>query len=101
MSIMERPVVKELANGGKCWEHRYDEFFMKEYVPATDIDGQVNNYCFRAPLLLVFEEKQMSMEEAVDFAEASGLASIASKNDAGVVFVYPTTTRKKTTKERA
>ena len=90
MSIMERPVVKELANGGKCWEHRYDEFFMKEYVPATDIDGQVNNYCFRAPLLLVFEEKQMSMEEAVDFAEASGLASIASKNDAGVVFVYPT-----------
>lgn len=90
MGIMERPVVTALPDGGKCWEHKYDKFFLKVYVPANDIDGQTLNYGFRAPLLLVFEEKKMSMDEAISWANDKGLAEIAANVDSSVLFVYPT-----------
>lgn len=90
MGMTKKPEVNVLADGGKYWEYRFEDFYLKAYVPATHIDGEVNNYTFRAPLLLVFEEKQQTMEEAVEFANASGLANIASKVDSSVLFVYPT-----------
>lgn len=90
MGIKERPVVTVLENGGKCWEHEYEKFYLKAYLPATEIDGQVNNYSFIAPFLVVFEENKQSMSDAIKFADESGLAEIASNRDAAVVFVYPT-----------
>ena len=57
MAMMERPEVKAV-NGGKTWEHCYEQFSLKTYVPDNELDGQTNNYGFRAPLLLVFEEKR-------------------------------------------
>ena len=78
MALFERPNVTKREDGGKCWEHQYDSFYLKSYVPSTTIDGTVNNYGFRAPLLLVFEENKMSMDEAIKFAEENGLAKIAS-----------------------
>ena len=89
MAMMERPQVREIP-GGKCWEHGFEQFDLKVFVPDNDLDGQVNNYGFRAPLLLVFEEEKQDMESAVRFAKESGLAKVAADVDSSVLFVYPT-----------
>ncbi len=89
MAMMERPQVRETA-GGKCWEHTFEQFRLKVYVPDNRLDGQVNNYGFRAPLLMVFEETPQEMDGAVRFARESGLSDIAAANDSSVLFVYPT-----------
>ena len=72
MGIMERPLVTKMADGGKYWEHTYEKFYLKAYLSATEIDGQVNNYTFRAPLLLVFEENRQSMEDAIALIQKDG-----------------------------
>jgi len=89
MAMAERPQVREIT-GGKCWEHTFEQFFLKAYVPDNSLDGQTNNYGFRAPLLLVFEEEKQSMESAAAFARESGLAKVAADADSSVLFIYPT-----------
>ena len=88
MPMMERPVVKE-CTGGKCWEHTFQSFTMKVFVPDNDLDGQTNNYGFRAPLLLVLEEEKQDMESSIRFAHETGLSDIAAKYDSSVLFIYP------------
>lgn len=90
MSIFERPEVTNLVDGGKCWEHTYDAFHLKAYIPPTKINGEIFNYCYRTPLLLVFEETRMSMDEAISFSKENGFDKIAANYDAAVLFVYPT-----------
>ena len=90
MAMMERPQVTTFADGGKYWEYEFEKFYLKTYVPATKINGQVNNYSFRAPLLLVFEETRQSAEDAICFAKESGLAKIASGVASSGWFIYPT-----------
>jgi len=89
MAMMERPAVSD-CSGGRCWEHTFDSFNLKVYVPDNDLDGQTNNYGFRAPLLLVFEEDKKDIESSVNFARETGLADIAAKYDSSVLFIYPT-----------
>ena len=88
MAMMERPCVRSV-DGGKCWEHIFEAFDLKVFVPDNSLDGQTNNYGFRAPLLLVFEEEKQDMEQAIRFAKDSGLSDIAANADSSVLFVYP------------
>ena len=88
MAMMERPCVRSV-DGGKCWEHAFEAFDLKVFVPDNSLDGQTNNYGFRAPLLLVFEEEKQDMEQAIRFAKDSGLSDIAANADSSVLFVYP------------
>ncbi|MBR6359782.1 MAG: hypothetical protein IKS11_09060, partial [Lachnospiraceae bacterium] len=90
MSMMEKPEVKVLADGTKFWENRYDSFFLKVVVPKSKVEGDINNYGFRAPLLLVFEEEKLDPEGANAYAKETGLADIAAAVDSSVLFVYPT-----------
>ncbi len=89
MGMMTRPEVRAIS-GGKYWEAEYKNFFLKAYIPDNDIEGQVNNYTFRAPMLMIFEEERMSIEDAVKFAQEKGFAKIAAAVDTAVLFVYPT-----------
>ena len=84
------PEVITLSNGSKYWEHTFEKFFAKVYIPACDPITDIVNFGFRAPYLLVFEETKQTMEAAKDFAEQSGLAKIAADFGSSVVFVYPT-----------
>ncbi len=90
MSMMEKPAVKVLEDGTKFWENRYDSFFLKVVVPKSKVEGDINNYGFRAPLLLVFEEEKLDREGACAYAKMTGLADIAAEVDSSVLFVYPT-----------
>ncbi len=89
MAMTERPQVQFIP-GGRCWEHTFEQFHLKAFVPDNALDGQTNNYGFRAPLLLVFEEEKQDMDAAVAFARESGLDRIAAGADSSVLFVFPT-----------
>jgi len=86
---MTRPEVHTLADGGKTWEISNDKCVVKGYIPANKLNGAINNYSFTAPLLIVLEEERQTMEEAVRFADSTGLASIAARYDSGVFFLSP------------
>ncbi len=89
MALETRPEVLTLEDGSKYWEQKYDSFYLKTYVPANDLNGQVNNYGFKAPLLMVFEENVSDRDSAISFAQRTGLADIAAEYDASVLFIYP------------
>ena len=63
---------------------------MKVIVPPEDPLFGLVNFGFKAPYLLVFEERELSMAEALDFALRRGLYDFAKAFSTSVVFVYPT-----------
>ena len=59
------------------------------YQPEDIMNGDIINYGYSAPLLMVFAEGKMKTEEAVDFICEKGIDQIAQKNGGFVVFVNP------------
>lgn len=89
MGMVQKPEVKELKNGAKCWEHAFDTFKVKVYVPKGHPLQDVFNFGFAAPYYLVFEETEKTMEQAIAYAEEKGLARMAARYSSSVVFVSP------------
>ena len=89
MGIKSFPQVATLGSV-KCWQHEFDSFRVKVIVPQGALLADIVNFGFNAPYLLVFEEQEMTMEQAAAFAEAQGFAAIAAEYSTSVVFVFPT-----------
>jgi len=85
------PEVLVLNDKSKLWEHRFETFSAKVYIPTCDLPTEIVNFGFRAPYLLVFEEKKQTGEEAKKYADKSGLSNIARQFGGSVVFIYPNT----------
>ena len=90
MGMQQFPDVLTLENGARLWQHQFECFRVKVYVPKGDPLANIVNFGFKAPYLLVFEEKEMSLTDAAAFAHAQGFADVAAAYSGSVVFVYPT-----------
>ena len=90
MGMKDIPQVYALADGSKCWSHAFEKFRVKVFVPEGHELADLINFGFMAPYLLVLEENEMTMDEAVAFAREKGFADIAAQHSTSVVFVYPT-----------
>ncbi len=77
-------------DGSRYWEHTFDKFYAKVYVPESTPITDIVNFGFRAPYLLIFEENKLSAGEAKSFADTTGLTKIAANFGGSVVFIYPT-----------
>ena len=84
----KKPEIRSI-NQCKYWENTFADFCVQVVKPECAEITEIVNYGFMTPYLLVFEEKKMSGEEAVDYAERTGLAEIAKPYGGTVVFVYP------------
>lgn len=84
------PEIITLPDGGNYWEHTFEKFFAKVYIPANDPITNIVNFGFRAPYLLIFEETKLTGEEARAYADSNGFSEIAAKFGSSVVFIYPT-----------
>ncbi len=90
MGMNPVPQMTALPGGEVCWSHSFDRFRVKVFVPKGHELSDLINFGFLAPYLLVLEEREMTMEEAVSFAREKGFAEIAARYSTSVVFVYPT-----------
>ena len=90
MSMKTMPDAVKVS-GGTMWTHRYELFSAKVYTPENDLPGQVINFGFKAPYLVVLEETPMTEEAAVAYARETGLAALAASFDTSVVFISPNT----------
>ncbi len=92
MSMENMPDVRKIGRG-TMWSHRYNLFSVKVYTPENDLPGQVINFGFKAPELVVFEEHALTEEAAADHARESGLEALAASFDSSVIYVCPNSSR--------
>ena len=90
MGMKEMPAIKDIGNGRKFWTSEFPTFKVKVLVEKQDPLADIVNFGYMAPYLIVFEEKDMTPEEEIEFADKNGFSNIARKYSTSVVFVYPT-----------
>jgi len=84
------PAINFFSDGSKYWEHTFDSFTAKVYLPVCNLPADIINYAFMTPYFLIFEENRMTPEEAKQFADEKGFSEIAAGYGGSVVFLYPT-----------
>ena len=85
MKMEKMPEVKKTADGA-FWKNTYEKFEARVYVPESTLKGDILNYGFIAPYLLIFADKAFSEEEQVSFARECGFEKLAAAFDSSVVF---------------
>ena len=88
MKMEKMPEVTKTSDGA-YWKNTYEKFEAQVYVPKSPLLGDILNYGFMAPYLLVFADKKLSYEELVAFARQKGYEKLAVDYDTSVVFISP------------
>ena len=88
MKMEKMPEVTKTSDGA-YWKNTYEKFEAQVYVPKSPLLGDILNYGFMAPYLLVFTDKKLSYEELVAFARQKGYEKLAADYDTSVVFISP------------
>jgi len=88
MKMEKMPLVTTTSDGA-FWKNTYEKFEARVYVPKSPLQGDILNYGFNAPYLLVFAEKALDEAEQVAFARQHGFEKLAADFDSSVVFISP------------
>ena len=88
MKMEKMPDVKKTEEGA-FWKNTYEKFEARVYVPNSPLQGDILNYGFNAPYLLVFAEKVFNEQEQVAFAREHGFEKLAADFDSSVVYISP------------
>ena len=88
MKMEKMPEVQK-TDDGAFWKNTYEKFEARVYVPKSPLQGDILNYGFNAPYLLVFTEKPLNEAEQVSFAREKGFEKLAAAFDSSVVFISP------------
>lgn len=83
------PEVKTFEDGSKAWEAEFKTFRVMTYLPKNNLPADIVNYGFRAPYLMIFAPKRLTMDEAKAFADENGFSDMARMYAGGVNFFYP------------
>ena len=83
------PEVSVFGDGSKAWEEEFKSFSVVTYIPKNDLPGDIVNFGFRAPYLMIFPLERLSKEEAKEFADDNGFSDIARQFAGSVNFFYP------------
>ena len=89
--MKNKPNVAKFEDGSKMWEHRFDTFSAKVYVPANKLPEDIINFGFEAPYLICFTDVLPSDEDAVRISKEKGFYDIAVAKATSVVYVSPNT----------
>lgn len=89
MDAIRKVITQETGNGGYITALKIDGHDIFVYQPHDTMHGDIINYGYSAPLLLAVGDEAYTTEEAVAYAEESGLAQIAAENGGSVVFLNP------------
>ena len=76
---------KEVSEGSFLSTISINDHQIFIYKPADEVNSNIINYGYSAPLLLVFAEGKMNQQQAVDFICEKGIDRIASENGGSVV----------------
>ena len=88
MKMEKMPEVTR-TNDGVFWSNSYEKFDVDVYVPVSPLEGDILNYGFMAPYLLILADKKLSREEQIAFAREKGFEKLAADFDTSVVFINP------------
>ena len=91
MEAIRTVLTEKTADGGYITTIKIEGHDIFVYQPLDVMNGDIINYGYSAPLLMVAGNGAYGKDEAVRYADESGLSKIASENGGSVIFLNPLT----------